>query len=553
MHRLIHRAILAAGLFAAAAFSVQAQGRGGPPAADTARYVRTSAPTDPVIQKIWAEGEQHSQAMKLAQVLMDSIGPRLVNSDRYNAGQEWLIRMYKSWGVKAEKQQWGTWVWWNRGTTHADLIAPRVRTLEATMLGWSPGTGGKNVEGDVILLPEDTSSIGTAAWLKQAKGKFVLTASPGITGPGGPNPSCRSQVDLTTNGRPGEWTSDSIERVGMANDYRARLPKGGLDETANSKRDYLFAWPDTAKVAGILSTYWSGYPGTDKVFGNPREKVPTVDLTCEDWNLLYRLVSNHQSPKIRLNATSETKGEKPVFNVVARIDGSDKSNEYIVLSAHYDSWDAGSGATDNGTGTITMMEALRILKTVYPHPHRTILVGHWGGEEQGLLGSRAFVADHPDIVNHVQMGWNQDGGTGRTTAIGPGPFPGGVERLVHYLSEMPVEMTHELKIGQVGPPGTGGSDHSSFQCARAPVMGLGGIGWDYGNLTWHTNRDTYDKIVPRDLIDNATLVAMLAYEADKDPVTMAHDVIATTVNAKGETVPVAYTCPSFTRRTAEAR
>jgi hypothetical protein len=528
-----------------------AQGRGAAaPGVDTARYVRKSAPVDPIVQKIWVEGEQHSQAMKLAQVLFDSIGPRLVNSDRYNAGQDWLIKMYASWGIKAEKQQWGTWVWWNRGVTHADLISPRVRTLEASMLGWSPGTNGKSVEGEVILLPTDTSSIGQAAWLKQAKGKFVLTPSPGITGPGGPNPSCRSQVDLVANGRPGEWAADSADRANFATAYRARLPKGGRDTTANSKRDYLFAWPDTAHVAGIFSTYWSGYPGTDKVFGNPREKVPTVDLTCEDWNLLYRLAMNHQSPRVRLSATSESKGEKPVFNVIASIPGSDKANEYIVLSAHYDSWDAGSGATDNGTGTVAMMEALRILKTIYPHPHRTIMVGHWGGEEQGLLGSRAFVADHPDTVSRVHFGWNQDNGTGRIQNVSPGPFTGATERLVKYLGEIPVELTHEIKIGAVGPPGTGGSDHSSFQCAKSPVVGLGGVSWDYGNLTWHTNRDTYDKVVPNDLRDNATLVAMLAYEADRDPVAMAHDVIMTNP-ANGQAI--SYTCPSFTRKTADAR
>ena len=491
----------------------------------------------------------HSQAMSLAQVLMDSIGPRLVNSDRYNAGQDWLMAKYKAWGIGAEKQQWGTWTWWERGPTHVDLISPRVRSLEATMLAWSPGTDGKNVEGEVILLPSDTSKNGMATWLRNARGKFVLTAAPGITGPGAPSPTCRAQANYTESGAPGQWATESANRVAGSASYRARAPKSA-DTTANGRRDYSFKWPADAGVAGILSTYYSGYPGTDKVFGNPRQQVPTVDLTCEDWNLLYRLASNHQSPRIRLNAESRSQGEKPVFNVIASIKGSSKSDEYIVLSAHYDSWDAGSGATDNGTGTIMAMEALRIIKKLYPNPRRTILVGHWGGEEQGLLGSRAFVADHPAIVARVHMGWNQDGGTGRTTGLGPGPFAQATERLVNYLKEMPWEATHAIKIGGMSPPGGGGSDHSSFQCAKSPVIGMGGPGWDYGNLTWHTNRDTYDKIVAEDLIFNATLAAMLVYEADRDPTMMPHDVMLTNP-ANGQAVP--YACPSFARKTAEGR
>ena len=101
---------------------------------------------------------------------------------------------------------------------------------------------------------------------------------------------------------------------------------------------------------------------------------------------------------IRLEAESQAMGEVPVFNTIAEIRGTTKPDEYVMLSAHFDSWDGGSGATDNGTGTITMLEAMRILKQVYPHPKRTIVVGHWSGEEQGLVGSRAFAADHPEIV-----------------------------------------------------------------------------------------------------------------------------------------------------------
>jgi Zn-dependent M28 family amino/carboxypeptidase len=118
--------------------------------------------------------------------------------------------------------------------------------------------------------------------------------------------------------------------------------------------------------------------------------------------MLYRLTEKNQHPQIRVNATSRALGEVPVYNTIGTIKGSEKPNEYILLSAHFDSGDGSQGATDNGTGTITMMEAMRILKLAYPNPKRTIMVGHWPGEEQGLNGSRAFAYDHPEIVRAIQ-------------------------------------------------------------------------------------------------------------------------------------------------------
>lgn len=502
-------------------------GRGS--AVDTTRFVRTTAPVDPIVQAMWDEGMQHSQAMALSQVLFDSIGPRLTNSDRYNAGQDWLLRTYASWGVPARKEAWGTWSSWRRGPTHLDLIAPRVRSLEATMLAWSPGTEGRDVEGDVVLLPragEDLSGL---------RGKFVLVSPP--------NPSCRMPEQWVEYGQPGAAERDSATRAKWTADYNQRVAAAGG----------RYDWQKAAGVAGVISTYWSHYPGIDKVFGSAKQQVPTIDVTCEDYNLLYRLADRGQGPRVRLNATAEFLGELPVNNVIAEIKGSERPNEYIVLSAHYDSWDSGSGATDNGTGTITMLEAVRILKKLYPHPRRTILVGHWGGEEQGLNGSRAFAEDHPEIVNAVYAGWNQDNGTGRIISVSPGPFPAATERFVSYLSQIPSEITGWIKMAPVGGPATGGTDNASFQCFKSPVYGLGALSWDYSWTTWHTNRDTYDKVVPEDLENNATLVAMLTYLADKDTSALSHDVVSTFRNFRtGREEEARYSCPKADRNTASS-
>jgi carboxypeptidase Q len=169
-------------------------------------------------------------------------------------------------------------------------------------------------------------------------------------------------------------------------------------------------------------------------------------------------------------------------------------NEYVMLSAHFDSWDGSSGATDNATGTIVMMEAMRILKKVYPNPRRTILAGHWSGEEQGLNGSRAFVADNPRIVQNLQALFNQDNGTGRIANFSFQGFTGVAPIIRGWIGKLPPVLVDSIRTDDPGMPSGGGSDNASFVCAGAPGFGLGSLSWDYGAYTWHTNRDTYDKI-----------------------------------------------------------
>ena len=189
-----------------------------------------------------------------------------------------------------------------------------------------------------------------------------------------------------------------------------------------------------------------------------------------------------------------------------------------MLSAHFDSWDGSSGATDNGTGTITMMEALRILKAAYPNPKRTILVGHWSGEEQGLNGSRAFSEDHPEVVNGLQALFNQDNGTGRVAElrrVGPGQRRAVPREMDVADSDRNHPAHHPRRAGpsrRAADPTT----RPSSVTAR-PDSGWARCGWEYGTYTWHTNRDTYDKVVADELKNNAVLTAMLAYLASEEP------------------------------------
>jgi Zn-dependent M28 family amino/carboxypeptidase len=164
-----------------------------------------------------------------------------------------------------------------------------------------------------------------------------------------------------------------------------------------------------------------------------------------------------------------------------------------------------------------MMEAARILKKAYPNPKRTILVGLWGSEEQGLNGSRAFVEDHPDIVAGVQALFNQDNGTGRVVEIPGGGFLNAYDYLGKWLHAVPDEITDHIETTFPGTPARGGSDYASFQAAGAPAFSLSSLNWSYWNYTWHTNLDTYDKVIFDDVRNNAILTAILTYMASEHP------------------------------------
>jgi len=219
--------------------------------------------------------------------------------------------------------------------------------------------------------------------------------------------------------------------------------------------------------------------------------------------------------------------------VVAEMKGTERPDEYVVLSAHFDSWDGASGATDNGTGTITMMEAMRILKAAYPNPRRTIVVGHWGGEEQGLIGSGAFAEDHPEIIRGLQAAFNQDNGTWRIDHIRMQGFAGAGTSFGKWFGKIPNEIADNIRLDIPGVPETGGSDHMSFICRGAPGFRLQSSYPEYRQYTWHTNRDTFDKVVFDDLRNNATLAAMLAYLASEDPETVQRTQRVLPRNAQG--------------------
>jgi carboxypeptidase Q len=548
--------------------SVAAQGQ----SANQLRPVPLTFPTDDaVIKRIWSIGMDSSRTKQLAQVLLDSIGPRLTGSPGMRSASDWVINQYKAWGVDARRQEYGTWRGWRRGVSHVDLMAPRVRSLEGTMLAWSPGTNNRPVTAEVIILPKFADSTEFVKWLPQARGKIVLlspawpTCRPSEDWYEYATAESRARMDSAVSAMQAEWASDPdsaklyrgtgrsmglgtgtlglrLEQAGVAGMITSRTKLSGFGvgrgggrgggggggrgggrggaAPAGSMRGGGRASSITANPTGQGSGGW----GTIEIFETYNTVAPAVTLTCEDYGLVYRLAENNQKPQVRLDLDAQLSGEVPAFNTIATIRGSEKPDEYVMLSAHFDSWDGSSGATDNGTGTLMAMEAVRILRTAYPRPKRTIMVGHWSSEEQGLNGSRAFAVDHPEVLKGLQALFNQDNGTGRVQSISSSALTAIGPHLRDWYSKLPSFYTDSMSPNVVSwsfndvPAGNaGGTDGAVFTCYGTPSFGLGALDWNYGSYTWHTNRDTYDKVVFDDLKHNATLAAMLVYLASEDP------------------------------------
>lgn len=465
-----------------------------------ATHAQSPPSDDPVLEAIWSQVMENSHLERMGLQLLDSIGPRLTGSPGIDRAHDWAVRTLGSWGIEASNEAYGTWRGWDRGTTHIDLIEPRVRTLEGMMSAWSPGTDGP-LEGPVVTIPEWSNRTELDAWMaSEVPGAFVAISVA--------QPTCRPDSHYADFGTDGALERMQAARQEALGAFQARLPAN-----ANEFRLML----EEAGAAGILQSLWPGDIGIQRIFGTNTERTPTLELSCEDYGLLSRLAENGMGPRLRVDASSQALGEVPVYNTIGIMRGSELPEEYVLLSAHFDSWDGASGATDNGTGSILMLEAMRILSEVYPKPRRTIMVGLWGGEEQGLNGSRRFAVTHPEITENLQALFNQDNGTGRVINISTQGLLEAGEHWGRWLSRIPEEVTGPINLQLPGIPSSGGTDHASFICAGAPAFNLGAHPWSYFTHTWHTNRDTFDKVVFEEVRNNAVLVASLVYLASEDP------------------------------------
>ena len=379
---------------------------------------------------------------------------------------------------------------------------PNKISSHGMQLAWNPSTSKSGVEGEIAIMPEFEDKNSFNSWLETIKGKIVLTSMPQPTG--------RPDYNWEKHATPESFEKMKAQRDEMSKKWRKNLQNAGFQWRLNNS---VF---EEAGAAGLVSSNWAQGFGANRIFSAGTKNIPHIDLELEDYGMLYRMAQHGNSPKIKIVAISKEHGIVPTFNTIAEIKGVEKPDEYVILSAHFDSWDGGTGATDNGTGTLVMMEAMRVLKATYPNPKRTILVGHWGSEEQGLNGSLAFVEDFPKIVENTQAVFNQDNGTGRVVNISGQGFLHSYDYVSKWLRPVPKEITKHIETTFPGSQGGGGSDYVSFLTAGVPAFNLTSLLWSYRDYTWHTNIDTYDKIVFDDVRSNVILTAILTYMASED-------------------------------------
>ncbi len=470
-----------------------------------------------VSAQIRKEGMENSRIMRTMHYLSDVHGPRLTGSPNHKAAAEWAAKEMTSWGfANAVLEPWdfGSPGWVNDRAS-GFITSPVRDSLVFEVLAWTPGTE-KVVTAQAfhILLPDRPTQEELTAYFnsirEQVKGRIVLVGRPAsipvsFTPPAkrlNPNPTPTPTPTTAPTPRPTQ-----TPKVGQLN----------FVQIGTQLNDFLLASGVAIRVSDAGREH-----GQIRAFGNPKADpkttLPNVILRNEDYGRIVRLLSDGTPVTLEFDIRNRYFPEGVTsYNVIAEIPGSDKKDEVVMLGGHLDSWHSATGATDNAIGCAVMMEAARILNAIGVKPRRTIRVALWSGEEQGLLGSQAYVKKHFGTAEAPTPNYNKfagyfniDMGTGqarRFSVFGP-PEAGD---MLKGIGEAYAD------IGFIGTIATrsralGGSDHTSFNQAGLPGISVNQDPIEYFTHTWHTNLDTYERIIEDDVKKSAIIVAGAVYQ-----------------------------------------
>ena len=474
--------------------------------------------------KIRQEATSNSQILKTLHVLTDVYGPRLTGSPNLKNAGEWAAQQMEKWGLEnARLEPWdfGRSGWLNERLS-AHIVAPVKDALVVEALSWTPGTKGA-VRGAAIqiTLPQRPTSAELTAYFASindsVKGRMVLVGPP---------------REVPINFNPPAMRRDDAEIVTQLNAAPAAGRGGGPAAappaqpapppplTANQIEEQLM--PFLASSGALVRINDAGRAaGQIRAFNNRLYDVakapPTVVMRNEDYGRISRLLADGRSVELEFDIVNHVYPEgRTSYNVVAEIVGTDKWDEVVMLGGHLDSWHAATGATDNAIGCAVMMEAARILTAIGVKPRRTIRVALWSGEEQGLLGSQAYVKEHFGTFEQQKPGYakfagyfNIDQGTGRArgfTVFGPPAAATVLQQAVASFKDLGV-----LGANTTRNRTRGGSDHTSFNEAGLPGIWVLQDPIEYNAQTWHTNLDTYERIVEEDVKKSAMVIAAAVY------------------------------------------
>ncbi|MBP6002982.1 MAG: M20/M25/M40 family metallo-hydrolase [Pyrinomonadaceae bacterium] len=483
-----------------------------------------SAPAD-VNAAIRKEGMENSKIMNTLHYFTDLYGPRLTGSPNHVAAANWAAKEMTSWGfVNAALEPWdfGHPGWVSERATGL-MTSPIQDTLTFEVLAWTPSTKGVVKSTAVnIVLPDRPTQEELTAYLSSVKDsvakKIVFVGKPAVV-PVTIEPAPRRIPDATAKQRFDPTATPQTPGIGGGGPGQQRTPKPGA-LTPGQVGEQLDKFLVDNKVALRVNDAGMDH-GLMRAFNNRTfdiaKVVPTVVMRNDDFGRIVRLMNKNTPVSLEFEVRNRIVPEgKTSYNVVAEIPGTDKGDEVVMLGGHLDSWHSATGATDNAVGCAVMMEAARILKAIGVKPRRTIRVALWSGEEQGLLGSQAYVKKHFGTAEAPLPAYskfngyfNVDSGTGRArgmSVFGPAEASTVLREALAPFADLGV-------AGAISTRGRnlGGTDHTSFNAAGLPGIGIAQDPIEYFTHTWHTNLDTYERIIESDVKASAIVIAAAVY------------------------------------------
>lgn len=474
-----------------------------------------------VYWKIRQEATNNSRILETLHVLTDVYGPRLTGSPNLKASGEWVIEQMHTWGLengRLEPWDFGRDGWTNERLS-AHIVAPVKDALVAEVLAWTPGTNGVTRGRAVqITLPQRPTKEALAAHLERledtVKGRIVLVGAPQqVLVTFNPPALRREDADVLNLLNEPPAPPRPQNQQNRQNQSEQPLTNAQLQEQLNQflvDNDVLVRINDARRDHGQIRAF---HNATYDIAKAP----PTVVMRNEDYGRIWRLLADGRDVELEFDIVNRTHPEgRTNYNVIAELPGTDKADEVVMLGGHLDSWHAGTGATDNAIGCAVVMEAVRILAAIGAAPRRTVRLALWSGEEQGLLGSQAYVKEHFGTFEEPKPAFarfggyvNIDTGTGRAramTVFGP-PAAGNVLReALAPLKDLGVMGATTSRSRQ-----RGGTDHTSFNEAGLPGINVLQDPIQYRSYTWHTNLDTYERIVEDDVKKSAIAIAAAVY------------------------------------------
>jgi hypothetical protein len=501
-----------------------------------------------VVQRIKTEAFDHSQVMDTLSMIADRYGPRLTGSVEAQEAADWTAGRLKGYGVRnVHLEPWGPFGRsWELQEYSVEMVEPRYSHLRATPLAWTRSTSG-TIVGEPVLAPitrtyspkkaqEDLDKF-IATYRGKLQGKIVLLSDPDPVPPStdplfkrdsdaelaemskAPTPMQKMQVDLKNLQVPEDPQKRRL--------FFSALTEEQIDQIFDAVKDVRSKLNDFLVQEGVVAGFISdarakgGLTFAEQAFAYEAKyplALPLFSVTREQYNRIARLIAKKQTVKVRVNLKT-TASEKDVdsFNIIGEIPGGAKKDEVIMIGAHFDSWHGATGATDNGAGSAVMIEVMRILQALNLKMDRTVRIGLWTGEEQGLLGSKAYVKQHfADPVTlkttpeHAKLAgyFNLDNGAGEIR----GAYLQGND-MMRPLFEEWLAPFRDLGTGSITIRNTGGTDHLSFDAVGLPGFQFIQDELDYSNVTHHSDMDAYDHAPPADMMQASAVIASVVYHA----------------------------------------